>query len=231
MKVPTNSPPHIGKGIRTSDDVPNDGLLNQTSPLLLSDLKHLHESQSKMDDLSRNDWENLSKYRKLFQKDEQAKQALSLLESQKDSPSYGFRINNYRHCLQSATMVMRDGGSEEEIVVALFHDLGFVVCPDNHGEFSATLLANYVSDQHYWMLRHHAAFLDYHAPTHPNSDANARERYRGHPYFEYTAAWVERYDQTSIQAHYDTAPLDYFKPMVYRIFNRPSKGTQLHLAP
>ncbi len=44
-------------------------------------------------------------------------------------------------------MVMRDGGSEEEIVVALFHDLGFVVCPDNHGEFSATLLANYVSDQ------------------------------------------------------------------------------------
>ena len=98
-------------------------------------------------------------------------------------------------------------------------------------EFSATLLANYVSDQHYWMLRHHAAFLDYHAPTHPNSNANARERYRGHPYFEYTAAWVERYDQTSIQAHYDTAPLDFFKPMVYRIFNRPSKGTQLHLAP
>jgi predicted HD phosphohydrolase len=231
MSIPANLPLHIGTGKLVSDDLPNDKMLNQTSTLLPADLKHLPESQSKMDDLSRNDWENLSKYRKLYQQEEQAKQALSLLEVQKDAPSYGFRINNYRHCLQSATMVMRDGGSEEEIVVALFHDLGFVVCPDNHGEFSATLLANYISEKHYWMLRHHAAFLNYHAQTHPNSNGDEREQYRGHPYFEYTADWVERYDQTSIQSHYDTAPLDYFEPMVYRIFNRPSKGTQLHLAP
>ena len=231
MNIPANSTPYIGTGQRFSDDVPNDGMLNQTSPLLPIDLTHLQESQSKMDDLSRNDWINLSKYRKLFQQEEQAKQALSLLEVQKDAPSYGFRINNYRHCLQSATMVMRDGGSEEEIVVALFHDLGFVVCPDNHGEFSATLLANYVSEQQYWMLRHHASFLDYHTRTHPNSNGNNREQYRGHPYFEYTAKWVEHYDQTSIQTQYDTAPLDFFEPMVYRIFTRPSKGIQLHLAP
>jgi len=231
MNIPANSTPYIGTGQQVSDDVPNDGMLNQTSPLLLVDLTHLQESQSKMDDLSRNDWVNLSKYRKLFQQEEQAKQALSLLEVQKDAPSYGFRINNYRHCLQSATMVMRDGRSEEEIVVALFHDLGFVVCPDNHGEFSATLLANYVSEQQYWMLLHHASFLDYHTQTHPNSNGNNREQYRGHPYFEYTAKWVEHYDQTSIQTQYDTAPLDFFEPMVYRIFTRPSKGIQLHLAP
>ena len=59
----------------------------------------------------------------------------------------------------------------------------------------------------------------------------ARVEFRGHPHFEYTADWVERYDQTSIQSQYDTAPLVFFEPMVYRIFNRPSKGTQLHLAP
>ncbi|MEC9011480.1 MAG: hypothetical protein VYA87_03455, partial [SAR324 cluster bacterium] len=106
MSIPANAPPHIGTGQLVSDDVPNDNMLNQTTPLLPADLKHLHESQLKMDDLSRNDWENLSKYRKLFQHEEQAKQALSLLEVQKDAPSYGFRINNYRHCLQSATMVM-----------------------------------------------------------------------------------------------------------------------------
>lgn len=229
MNSPIIIKEHIGHGKRISEDIPNDGILNQTSPLIQSDLKHLSESQSKMEDLNSSDWDNLSAYRKLYQKEEQAKQALSLLEVQKDAPSYGFRINNYRHCLQSATMVMRDGGDEEEIVVALFHDLGFVVCPDNHGEFSATLLANYVSDKHYWMLRHHAAFLDYHVQEHPDSNAEAREKYRGHPYYEYTATWVERYDQTSIQSNYDTAPLDFFKPMVYRIFNRPSKGNQLNL--
>jgi len=231
MNIQAISAPLIETSHQVTDDVPTDGMLNQTSPLLPTELKHLHESQSKMDELSRNDWVKLSKYRKLYQQEEQAKQALSLLEVQKDAPSYGFRINNYRHCLQSASMVMRDGRSEEDIVVALFHDLGFVVCPDNHGEFSASLLANYVSDKHYWMLRHHAAFLDYYTQKHPNSNGNDREQYRGHPYFEYTAKWVERYDQTSIQTQYDTAPLDFFEPMVYRIFNRPSKGIQNHLAP
>ena len=230
IKIPTDSPLPIGTGQRVCEDVPSDGMLNQTSPLLPADLKHLQESQSKMDDLSRNDWENLSKYRKHYIREQQAKQALTMLASQMDAPSYGFRVNNYRHCLQCATMVLRDGGDDEAIVVALFHDLGFIVCPDNHGEFSATLLANYISEQNYWLLRHHASFLNYHAQTHPTVDWNEREQYRGHPHYEFTAEWVARYDQTSIQTQYDTAPLEYFEPMVYRIFNRTSKGIQLHLA-
>ena len=184
-----------------------------------------------MDDLSRNDWKNLMQYRKLYNREQQAKQALAMLALQKDDPSYGFRINNYRHCLQSATMVFRDGGDDEEVVVALFHDLGFNVCPDNHGEFSAALLVNYISEQNYWILRNHATFLNYHAQTHPTVDCNKREQFRGHPFFECTSEWVARYDQTSIQSHYDTAPLDFFEPMVYRIFTRPSKGVQLNHAP
>ena len=229
MKKTNVSKTEIQNDSKNFGKVPNDGMLNKTSPLLNSYSAYVAESQIKMDDLSAKDWDNLSKYRKIYQKEEQAKQALSILESQKDAPSYGFRINNYRHCLQSATMVMRDGGNEEDIVVALFHDIGFVVCPDNHGEFSASLLANYVSDKHYWMLCHHAAFLDYHAKTHPKSNPNTREKYQGHPYFEYTANWVERYDQTSIQTQYDTAPLEFFKPMVFRIFDRPSKGIPINL--
>ena len=214
MKIPTDSPLPIEKGQRISEDVPNDGLLNKKSPLIPAELEILKESQQKMDDLSQSDWEKLSQYRKKYKREQQAEQALAMLEVQKDDPSYGFRVNNYRHCLQSATMVYRDGGDDEAIVVALFHDLGFNVCPDNHGEFSATLLANYISEQHYWMLRHHAAFLNYHAKTHSSVDWNAREQYRGHPHFEYTADWVARYDQTSIQTQYDTAPLEYFEPFV-----------------
>ena len=187
MKIPADSPLPIENGQRISEDVPNDGLLNKKSPLIPAELEILKESQQKMDDLSRSDWENLSQYRKKYNREQQADQALAMLDVQKDDPSYGFRVNNYRHYLQSATMVYRDGGDDESIVVALFHDLGFNVCPDNHGEFSATLLANYISEQHYWMLRHHAAFLNYHAKTHLSVDWNAREKYRGHPHFEYTA--------------------------------------------
>ena len=59
MNIPVNSPLPIGNGQRVSEDIPNDGLLNQKSPLIPAELQHLKEAQSKMDDLSRNDWENL----------------------------------------------------------------------------------------------------------------------------------------------------------------------------
>ena len=111
MKIPTDSPLPIEKGQRISEDVPNDGLLNEKSPLIPAELEILNESQQKMDDLSRSDWENLSKYRKKYNREQQVEQALAMLEVQKDDPSYGFRVNNYRHCLQSATMVYRDGGA------------------------------------------------------------------------------------------------------------------------
>ena len=89
-------------------------------------------------------------------------------------------------------------------------------------------IQKYISERHYWMLCHHATFLNYHAKTHPKVDYNAREKFVSHPHFEYTAEWVSRYDQTSIQTQYDTAPLEFFEPMVYRIFNRPSKGLELN---
>ena len=133
MKISVDSPLSIENGQRISEDVPNDGLLNRKSSLIPAELEILKESQQKMDDLSQSDWENLSHYRKKYNREQQAEQALAMLELQKDDPSYGFRGNNYRHCLQSATMVYRDGGDDEAIVVALFHDLGFTVCPDNHG--------------------------------------------------------------------------------------------------
>ncbi len=116
MKIPTHSPLPIEKGQRISEEVPNDGLLNKKSPLITAELEILKESQQKMDDLSRTDWENLSQYRKKYNREQQAEQVLAMLEVQKDDPSYGFRVNNYRHCLQSATMVYRDGGDDEAIV-------------------------------------------------------------------------------------------------------------------
>jgi predicted HD phosphohydrolase len=209
-------------------NIPNsDGLLHQPSPVLPA-YDHLPESRTCMEELTPAEWNDLTLYRLRYNQIEQARQALEMLAASKNSPSYGFRVNNYRHCLQCATMLYRDGADEETIVCGLFHDLGFIVCPDNHGEFSAALLGNYISEKHHWMLRHHALFLDHHASGNLQLDAKARENYRGHSYFEYTAEWVARYDQTAIQTQYETAPLEFFESMVYRVFTRPSKGVKLH---
>ena len=117
-------------------------------------------------------------------------------------------------------MVMRDGLDEETIVVALLHDIGFITCPSAHGEFAAALLGAYVSERHYWMLRRHAIFQDIHSPHYPGVDVNARERWRGHPHFEWAAEFVAKYDQAACDPNYDEAPLDVFVPMVERIFAR-----------
>ena len=79
---------------RICEELPCDELINEKSSLLPAKFEHLKKSQKKMDDLSRSDWENLSNYRKIYNREQQAKQALSMLEIQKDAPSYGFRINN-----------------------------------------------------------------------------------------------------------------------------------------
>ena len=48
-----------------------------------------------------------------------------------------------------------------------------------------------------------------------------REQFRGHEYFEDCAEFCAKYDQTAFDANYDTAPLEFFEPMVRRVMARP----------
>lgn len=179
-----------------------------------------------LDTFTTADWLLLDRQRKDYYASEQARQVLRLLASSRDDTSFGYQINNYRHSLQSATLALRDGFDEEDIVVALLHDVGFVTCPDTHGEFAAALMAPYVSERNHWMLCRHATFQAIHCPTLPGCQPNAREQWRGHPYFEWAARFVDRYDQAAIDPNFDNAPLDVFEPMVQRIFARPPRSPE-----
>ena len=59
---------------------------------------------------------------------------------------------------------------------------------------------------------------------HCGGDRFARERFRGHPVFERTAQFCERWDQNSFDPNYDTLPIDAFLPILHRIFARPPFG-------
>ena len=174
-----------------------------------------------LDDFSAEDWALLEHQRVPYGASQRAKQALDMLTAQADAPTFGYQINNYEHCLQAATLMLKDGAEEEDIVVALFHDLGFITNNENHGEFSATFLAPYVSERNVWMLERHMYFQALHCGTHPDVDPNIRERWRGHPHFEYTANWVALYDVPSINPAMENASLETFIPMVERLFATP----------
>lgn len=136
------------------------------------------------------------------------------------SSENGYALDPYRHSLQTATRAVRDGADEEAVVVALLHDMGDRISPDNHGEVAASVLRPFISENHYWLLQHHPIFQGYFYWHHLDKDRNAREKFRGHPAFQLTANFCERWDSVSFDPAYDTMTVEEFEPMVRRILSR-----------
>lgn len=193
------------------------------SPLLHPDWQYIEPSR--LDDMRGDDWALIMRQRRQFDADQQAEHALRMLRASAADPGFGYQVNNYRHSLQAATAAMQDGRDEEYIVVTLFHDVGFTVCPASHGAFAASMLSPYVSDASRWVLEHHQIFQAHHCHDHPDETVQpeARERWRGHPHFADTADFVARYDVTTIVPGLPEAPLEVFAPMVRRLLSRPPR--------
>ena len=183
-----------------------------------------------IDDYRRGDWAIMNRQRAEYLAEERARQALELLAASRNAPTFGYLINNYEHCLQTATMLYRDSHDEETIVTGLFHDIGFVVCPEDHERFAADLVRPFVSEKNAWMLEHHGIFQRIHLHGFYESDdpdfIHAREQWRGHPYFDWTAEFVERYDIVAINPGIESLPLEFFEPMVRRVFSGSTPRTR-----
>jgi predicted HD phosphohydrolase len=164
------------------------------------------------------DWAIIERQSAVYHHDRQAKEVLAFLAASKDEPSYGWQTNNYGHSLQSATLALKDGADEDMVVVALLHDIGQNIAPVTHGEFAAAMLKQFLSDDLLWLLQYHTVFQRYHRFNHPTSDRMGREKLRGHPAFELTAYFCEKYDQNAMEPDYPTLPLEAFAPLVHRFF-------------
>lgn len=192
----------------------------ERSPLLRPDWAYV--APQRLDDMRADDWALLMRQRHAFDVDQQAEHALRMLRASEADPGFGYQVNNFRHSLQAATAAMQDGRDEEYVVVTLFHDVGFTICPASHGAFAASMLSPYVSDASRWVLEHHQIFQAHHCHEHPDETVQpeAREAWRGHPQFAATADFVTRYDVTTIIPGLPEAPLDVFAPMVRRLLSR-----------
>lgn len=130
----------------------------------------------------------------------------------------GYQISRLDHSLQSATLAYRDGAEEEMIVAALLHDIGDIVAPANHSEVAAAILKPFVSDKTYWIIRYHGLFQTYYYAHHLGGDRYARDRFKDHPWYDDCVHFCHAYDQNAFDPDYDTLPLDFFEPMVRRVF-------------
>ena len=136
--------------------------------------------------------------------------SLETLEQMKGE-TLGHPVDRFEHSLQTATRAHRDGADEEMIVCALLHDIGDSLAPYNHGPLAAEVLRPYVSEQNAWLVRHHEIFQGYFFFHHIGRDRHERERFRGHPAFQITADFCEKWDQAAFDPNYDTMPLSAFE--------------------
>lgn len=208
------------------------------SPLLSPEFKYVGiiNGKTTLEDYSEEEWNILTKQRIIYDKSQRAQQALDMLLSSKNASTYGYPINNYQHCLQSATKVYRDmllnkslcNGQykidEELIVLSLFHDLFFIISNENHADCVATLFKPFIkNERNYFMLKYHDKFQLIHLKNFngltDEEKKIAYKKWSKYPWYQYTKEWVEKYDQDGVDPYYENEPIDTFIPMVYRFFN------------
>ena len=132
----------------------------------------------------------------------------------------GYQVTRLEHSLQCATRAYNNKESEEMIVAALIHDIGDELAPMNHSEYAAAILKPYVSKRTHWIIEKHGEFQMYYYAHHLGGDKNKREKYKDHKYYQDTIYFCEKYDQNSFDPKYKSLPLEFFKPLVKRIFSR-----------
>ena len=132
----------------------------------------------------------------------------------------GYQVSRLEHSLQAATRALKDGASEEMIVATLLHDIGDDLAPLNHSEYAAAILRPYVSEKTYWIMQKHGEFQMFYYAHHLGGNRNARDKYKGHKYYDDCVDFCERWDQTSFDPKYKSLKLDDFEPLIKKIFNR-----------
>lgn len=142
----------------------------------------------------------------------------------------GYAVDRLTHSLQTATRAHRDGRDEEYVVCALLHDIGDTLGSLNHADIAAAILKPFVTEQNLWMVEQHAIFQGYYFFDYLGLDKNLRDRFRDHPWFDYTAEFCEKYDQSSFDPDYDTMPLEAFEPMVKTVMTRPRRSIYMRSA-
>lgn len=174
---------------------------------------------TRMQDGTREEYEFLDRMEEAYARG-LADRILDSLRKLEDGIS-GYRISRLEHSLQGATRAHRAGESEEMVIAVLVHDIGDELAPYSHSEMAAAMLRPFVSEKIYWIVKHHGVFQMYYYAHHIGGDRNSREIYKDNPWYADAIDFCHNYDQNCFDPDYDSEPLEFFEPMLRRIFAQP----------
>ncbi len=133
----------------------------------------------------------------------------------------GYKVSRLEHSLQSATHAYNAGEPEEMVVAALLHDIGDELAPVSHSEMAASILRPYVSDHIYQIIKHHGLFQTYYYHHYFGKDRYARDQFKDTSWYQDCVNFCENYDQNCFDPDFESKPLEFFRPMVERVFSTP----------
>ena len=141
-----------------------------------------------------------------------------LKEMAKDDGAY--KISRLDHVLQCATRATRDGADDDWVAAALMHDIGDVLAPFTHGQVAAEILRPFVKEEVYWVVRNHGIFQMYYNKSLTTKERNSRDQFQDYPYYQSAVDFCENWDQCSFDPHYQHEQLEFFEPLIRRVFTR-----------
>ena len=136
----------------------------------------------------------------------------------------GFPVDRYTHCLQTATLALRDGRDEEYVCCALLHDIGDTLGSFNHPDIAAAILKPFVSDANLWMVQNHGIFQGYNFFHYIGLNRDMRDMFKDHPFYKQAEEFVEKYDNPAFDPHGETLPISTFEPMLRRLMATPKNS-------
>jgi predicted HD phosphohydrolase len=147
---------------------------------------------------------------------------INMLRSLEDV-SVGFACNQLQHSLMTGTLARRDGASDEEVAIALLHDIGKAVNIPNHGPIAAELMKPYVSEDAYHAIYYHQHFQGKYYYEYLGESPSMRDDFKDESWYDLAVKLVDRWDAPAFDPEFEVDSLESFEPLLRQIFEKPKR--------
>ena len=147
---------------------------------------------------------------------------MGMLRSLEDI-TLGFACNQPQHSLMTGTLARRSGASDEEVAIALLHDVGKAINVPNHGPIAAELMRPYISDDAYHAIYNHQAFQGKFYFEYLGADPNGRDSFTDESWYDLAVKLVDTWDAPAFDPDFEVDSLESFEPLLKQLFTSPIK--------
>ena len=174
---------------------------------------------TRMDEGTQADWAVIS----AAHREEFTKTPLQIMDMLKslEKITAGFACDQLHHSLMTGTLARRDNATDEEVVIALCHDIGKAVNIPNHGPIAAELMRPYISDDSYHAIYNHQHFQGEYYYDYLGADPTIRKKFEGASWYGLAEKIVDKWDMKAFDPDFEVDPLESFEAQIHEIFSRP----------